>query len=916
MLNIIQFINSTIGSDHFLLSITLGALFFKVYLLSALFKSSVGSTGSRKLVAFIGLVLLGLIFNDLSWIIGTVRRIFNIDSLIPLMAFAARLSWAFYVIQYQALSLFLSNLVEKKFRLRLSDKVFLLVSGLFSSYFFFIAFFRCNVLDISPSGWGMFYLPSESGVIQITKLYVIPLLIPPIIRALQKIKDSSSLPAILISQLKVFINYFIIPVVCLEVLNIKYITVLLPINKYALNSFIVFFSSLTLYYCCRRIIGLRFLNLKKHVESKETFDFIVDFKDILEQLSYVTSLKELSQITQTFFERAFAIPLGRVRLYLRQEGGIEDSKHNLYHDIVNMQEKVEKFLVHHEMPTDLVTTSLYQWKIFIKDEIEFTNFYEEAKQRGEIVAFLDSINADIFLPIYERKAISAYIIVERDARPARFYTSKERDEMLVFTSYLSNVINLLKYSNLDALQQREKEIQEELYAKHQEINHYKESIRSFLRSHKERKIGIVFYKARRFSYANEAAQELIGADINAEQGHPLAVALKNLCRKVQEYKTVQAAFAYDEQGNKVVATGIPSLEHNAVIIMLYYPEVSDIMRAQFELLKDPSKWDYILYLETTSSGQLINQLVPGSGEKLLNFKIAMLEVSLSKKATLLEMAEGDIMPTVEILHHISMRQQLHVLKLHSQEKNHDIAIKLFGLNPLLGATEEGLLSKLDNGTLFIENIHFLSLETQQALADFIVYGHFHKFRSDHKVVSNVRIICSSSKNIATLVAEGQFSKALFQELKKASLVMPSLALLPDTEVTDLAEGFSHQALKTETFKNLIQLSDKDKDRLLDQRPVSLQELKEKVHQLLVSKSTKHKLYETTEFDPAYHVTDPELVQAVRMGKKALKDPHIMTMLWNKFKNQNKIAILLGVNRSSVNRRCQEYNLGQESESIH
>ena len=29
----------------------------------------------------------------------------------------------------------------------------------------------------------------------------------------------------------------------------------------------------------------------------------------------------------------------------------------------------------------------------------------------------------------------------------------------------------------------------------------------------------------------------------------------------------------------------------------------------------------------------------------------------------------------------------------------------------------------------------------------------------------------------------------------------------------------------------------------------------------------------------------------------------MTCLWNKFKNQNKIATLLGVNRSSVNRRC-------------
>ncbi len=30
------------------------------------------------------------------------------------------------------------------------------------------------------------------------------------------------------------------------------------------------------------------------------------------------------------------------------------------------------------------------------------------------------------------------IIVERDARPDKLYTNKDRDEMLVFTTYLSN----------------------------------------------------------------------------------------------------------------------------------------------------------------------------------------------------------------------------------------------------------------------------------------------------------------------------------------------------------------------------------------------------------------------------------------------------------------------------------------------
>ena len=96
--------------------------------------------------------------------------------------------------------------------------------------------------------------------------------------------------------------------------------------------------------------------------------------------------------------------------------------------------------------------------------------------------------------------------------------------------------------------------------------------------------------------------------------------------------------------------------------------------------------------------------------------------------------------------------------------------------------------------------------------------------------------------------------------------------------------------------------------MVTDRPISLKEFKDKVHNILVAKSTKHNLQESTTFDPAYDITEPDIAHAVRLGKKALKDPQLMTVLWNKFKNQNKIATLLGVNRSSVNRRCQEYDL--------
>ena len=147
-----------------------------------------------------------------------------------------------------------------------------------------------------------------------------------------------------------------------------------------------------------------------------------------------------------------------------------------------------------------------------------------------------------------------------------------------------------------------------------------------------------------------------------------------------------------------------------------------------------------------------------------------------------------------------------------------------------------------------------------------------------------------------------------QELKKTSLVLPSLHTLPEQELSELAEGFSEQALQTQTFKNILELSDKDKYKLAHQRPVSLQELKTKVQHILVTKSKKNEIFHETQFDPAYEVTDPDLVQAARLGKHALRDQKIMAMLWHKFKNQNQIASFLNVNRSSVNRRCKEYNL--------
>ena len=192
-------------------------------------------------------------------------------------------------------------------------------------------------------------------------------------------------------------------------------------------------------------MGLRFLNIKKNVESKEKFNFLSQFKDILEQLSYATALKELAHITQTFFQSAFSIPLGRTHLYIRKE---DPEKADFdYFDVVNIGEKVEYFIELQE--NQPILQELKSRKFLFEMKYILAIFMKKINNK-RILEFLDSINADIFLPIYERNTITSYVIVEQNSRPHTLFTNKERDEMLVFTSYLNNIIHILKYSNIEA----------------------------------------------------------------------------------------------------------------------------------------------------------------------------------------------------------------------------------------------------------------------------------------------------------------------------------------------------------------------------------------------------------------------------------------------------------------------------------
>ena len=906
LFDFLQTCNNFISNCSFLLAVQSTACLFKVVLFYFFSLRIIKAKRVPVVWYYLIIVLFTSALEDFAWVASLSGKVFGTTS--GIIFLFVRIGWAANIVTYQALSLFIENFTQKKSRIMWYQYIFLPISAVFFFYFLYQPF-SVHSLETTSLENTMREYQSVFAL-----LFLMPFTVLVAIHSLRK----ALIPRILHHQLKIVIQFLLIPHLVANLCQVYPFSFLIGsmANNLAAVSVSGIFLTLALYYCIRKIVGLRFLNIHSHVHEHNSykFNFVLDFKNTLEDLGNVSSTREIKLIVQHFINRAFSIPTGSTALYVRSLHHTLNAE--LDQPAISQQEiALENFIGTTSVDSNAITEALNSLKtspIFIRDEIEYNNFYEQTETRNTILTFLDSINADIFLPIYEDGRVIASIVIEHDARPKKLYTNIERDEMLVFASYLSKIINLLQNRNLNELLKQRKEIIEELYLKHQEINQYKESIRSFLRTNKENSFGILFYKNRKFSFGNKNGSEIITVNPNTQEGDPLVKTLRNLVHQVELYKTTQTIITHDAIGKKLVITGLPHPESSGVIVTVHYPEISDVIKQLIDKVKNPSNWDYLLYLETTQSGKLINDLIPGTGEVIVNFKIDLLKLALTKKALLLELPEEDLLPTVELVHHISLRETLYTLDIQSPATGSDIPIKLFGINPIFGSsTVQPLLERLNkNGTLFIKNVHFLDKETQEILAEFIRYGFYRVFKSEKKIQADVRVICSTNQNLSQLVQKGIFSSALFNELSKSSLSFPSVMTLPQEELEELVLGFSQQALATQTPQEnkLLALSEKEKEKIINQKPISLYELKERVQNSLINKTKKNESLYDIQFDPAYNISDPKLIEASRLGKHALKDPKIMALLWDKFKNQNKIALFLGVNRSSVNRRCKDYGL--------
>ncbi len=123
----------------------------------------------------------------------------------------------------------------------------------------------------------------------------------------------------------------------------------------------------------------------------------------------------------------------------------------------------------------------------------------------------------------------------------------------------------------------------------------------------------------------------------------------------------------------------------------------------------------------------------------------------------------------------------------------DAEVELFGRvsSSAERITKTGLLEQANGGTLFLDEVGDMSPNLQAKLVRFLQSGSFRRVGDEKEVSVDVRVICSTQKDLNELVSKGKFREDLYYRINVLTLTLPSLRERKQ-DIIPLALHFIHQ----------------------------------------------------------------------------------------------------------------------------
>ena len=236
-------------------------------------------------------------------------------------------------------------------------------------------------------------------------------------------------------------------------------------------------------------------------------------------------------------------------------------------------------------------------------------------------------------------------------------------------------------------------------------------------------------------------------------------------------------------------------------------------------------------------------------------------------------------------------------------------LELFGEEKNNGSISYGSLEKATGGTLLIDEISEIPFETQSKILRVLTDQKFKRINGNHDVKVDVRIICTSSKNIINEIKLGNFHEDLFYRLNVFQIIIDPLSKRVE-DIPLLVDYFSNKISNSYNLKKL-KISGDNSYLINHTWPGNVRELRNLIERIAILANNNNTDKISTIIKESIKQEEDEVYSEsnfsipLKEARENFEKDYLTTQLKKFGGNVSKTAKFVGMERSALHRKLRD-----------
>jgi PAS domain S-box-containing protein len=231
--------------------------------------------------------------------------------------------------------------------------------------------------------------------------------------------------------------------------------------------------------------------------------------------------------------------------------------------------------------------------------------------------------------------------------------------------------------------------------------------------------------------------------------------------------------------------------------------------------------------------------------------------------------------------------------------------------------KKGLFEEADKGTIFLDEISEISMNTQAKLLRVLQEKEIMRVGSNHSVCVDVRVIAATNADLTKAVREGRFREDLFYRLNILPILIPPLRERKE-DISLLIKNFIVK-FNDEYGRHILNISDDALNILMNYEwPGNVRELENIVGRSIINMNINERVIQTEHLPQLFSAKKPqadncvvakmeELTELSKVIDKAESD-YIKNVYYKLSKSKTETAKVLGISLRSLYYKMEKYGI--------